>query len=140
MDWWAANWGNAASVLGLVISIVAWKQAAAATILVQRSQTRQRLFQLSLVLERCIHHVQEAVNSTGATFPKRRCDELRDALAEISDDLFFEDHERDLIRTWIAGFYKPKQRTEQALSQIRELKTCLIRVKSRVNEKIRRME
>lgn len=140
MDWWAANWGNIASVVGLVISIVAWKQAAAATILVQRSQARQRLFQLSLVLERCIHHVQEVVASTGATFPKRRCDELRDALAEISDDLIFEDGERLLVRSWIAFFYSPMQHTEQASAQIRELKTCLIRVKSRVTDAIRRME
>lgn len=140
MDWWAANWGNVASVVGLVISIVAWKQSAAATTLVQRAQTRQRLFQLSLVLERCIHHVQEAVNATGATFPKRRCDELRDALAEISDDSIFEKDEKIWIRTWIAGFYNPVTRTEKASSQFRELKTCLIRVKSRVTEAIRRLE
>jgi hypothetical protein len=140
MDWWATNWGNVASVLGLMISIVAWKQAAAATSLVQRSQARQRLFQLSLVLERCIHHVQEAVNSTGPTFPKRRCDELRDALAEISDDLIFDEDERIRIRTWIASFYRPVTRTEKASARIRELKACLIQVKSRVTEAIRRME
>ena len=140
MNWWAANWGNIASVVGLVISVVAWKQAAAATILVQRSQARQRLFQLSLVLERCTHLVQEITASTGTRLPRRRCDELRDALAEVSDDLLFEYGERMLLRTWIAGFYSPMQRTEQASSQIRELKTCLIRVKSRVTDAIRRME
>ena len=140
MNWWAANWGNIASVVGLVISVVAWKQAAAATILVQRSQARQRLFQLSLVLERCIHHVQEIAASTGTRFPKRRCDELRDALAEISDDLIFEYGESMLLRTWIAAFYSPMQRTKLSSSKILELKTCRIRVKSRVTDTIRRME
>ena len=147
MDWLAANWGNVASVVGLAlaipslwISLVAWREASTAQALVNRSQRRQHLFQLSFGLERCLHQIEELLASKAKTWPQRKCDKLRVLLSELIDEAILDGDDKVQVRIWVSDLCKPVLPTKRACTRIRQLSSRLISMRSRVAEMLRRLE
>ena len=147
MDWLAANWGNVASVVGLAlaipslwISLVAWREASTAQALVNKSQRRQHLFQLSFGLDRCLHQIEGLLASKAKNWPQRKCDELRELLSELIDEAILDGDDRDQVRIWVSDLCEPVERTDRACSRIRQLSSRLISMRSRVSAMLRGME
>lgn len=142
MDWFAANWGNIASVIGLVlaipslwISLVAWRESSTAKALVDKSQRRQRLFHLSFGLQRSLHQIEGLLDSKAKTWPQRKCDRLRELLSELIDEA-----DKSQVRIWVADLCKPVMRTERSCTRIRQLSSRLISIRSRVSVLLQGME
>ena len=147
MDWLATNWGNVASVVGLAlaipslwISLVAWRESSTAQALVNRSQRRQHLFQLSFGLDRSLRQIEELLASKAKHWPQRKCDELRELLSELIDEAILDGDDKVQVRIWVAYLCKPVKRTVRVCTRIRQLSSRLISMRSRVAEELRRME
>lgn len=147
MDWFAVNWGNIASMIGLVLSIpslwislVAWRESSTAKALVDKSQRRQRLFHLSFGLQRSLHQIEGLLDSKAKTWPQRKCDRLRESLSELIDEAILDEEDKTQVRIWVSDLCKPVARTDRSCTRIRQLSSRLISIRSRVSLQLQGME
>lgn len=136
-EWLRQNWGNLASMIGLVISVVAWWKARSAQAAVQAVHRRERLFRILLDSERSLHHARRIQESKAVHWPQAHCDALRESLGCMLDNRLLTEDESARVQTAIASLRMRVENNMQAQAWIRRLIDCLIGMQNRVTDRLR---
>lgn|GEM_PF-6202479 len=131
-EWLIANWGNVASVLGLLLSIpgivLAWvsfnesRRAIAAVKLLREKQSHLRT---AFACERAIEKIRGMLQSTSKSYSRKQCDDLRISLLEILHHGGLTPQDGDFIKAMSAGLYESIQRSESESGKFRRLEDFL---------------
>jgi hypothetical protein len=129
-----------ASVAGLILAVVSLWMAAAARKAVAQVRRRESLYEHSLSIQRAIHASRELQQSAASRWPQRRCDELREALSEVSEAPWLGPQGGKYVRAVVAELRESRENDAQAAVWIREVIDFLIQAKRRVRQALSEIE
>jgi hypothetical protein len=132
MGWVARNWGNVASVFGLLLALCAFFQARSAKRAAARALKHEELLRISLALERGISLGEELHSSKSKVWSQTKCRTLRQHLARLQHSDQLTDDERDRVKVAVAFLRRPVKNNAQAKQWIDELIDSLIGMQERV--------
>jgi len=84
MEWWRHNWGNIASAVGLVISVLAWWRAQRASQAARRALASQHQRTLAQELRACSERVTSIAKLCRSSDWPRACDETDELIQRIA--------------------------------------------------------
>jgi hypothetical protein len=87
-----------------------------------------------MAIQRALHTSRELQDSGAARWPRRRCDELREALIEIAAAPWLGVDGHSLVVSAIAELRESRENNDQAGVWIRVLVEFLLRAQHRVRE------
>jgi len=133
-EWWAQNWGNVASVIGLALSVWALYVAKNAKTAVANFRKKQQLFGVIIDVEHALSLARTLTQARGRQLPRGRCDLLREKLASLRNAKALSSDERDLVSVSVVWFHRPLVNNTDMQSQLRQLVDVLIAAGVRFRE------